>query len=100
MSRAKYDPSWLVELAKKQLPELEWLPAALEACTEAERTEDGYGEVVVFIDRMEGKFRENIILIEPKVGRIALDILKDGRVAGYSVIEMPFKSAYSDVGEE
>ena len=45
---------------------------------------------------MEGKFKENIILIEPKVGRIALDILIDGRVAGYSVIEMPFAKAYID----
>ncbi len=96
MSFSKYDPSWLVELAQKQFPELDWLPLALEACTEAERTEDGYGEVVIFIDRMEGKFKENIILIEPKVGRIALDILIDGRVAGYSVIEMPFAKAYSD----
>jgi hypothetical protein len=96
MSREKYDPTWLVELAKKQLPEIEWLPAALEVCTEAERTEDGYGEVVVFIDRMEGKFKENIILIEPKVGRIALDILIDDRVAGYSVIEMPFANAYTE----
>jgi len=96
MSPTKYDPTWLVELAKQQFPELDWLPTALEACTEAERTEDGYAEVVSFIDRMEGKFKENIILIEPKVGRIALDILIDGRVAGYSVIEMPFAKAYID----
>ena len=96
MSLTKYDPTWLVELAKQQYPELEWLPEALRNCTEAERAEDGYGEVVTFIDRMEGKFRENIILIEPKVGRIALDILIDGRVAGYSVIEMPFKGAYTE----
>lgn len=96
MAFTKYDPTWLVELAKRQFPELDWLSAALEVCTEAERTEDGYGQVVIFVDRMEGKFRENIILIEPKVGRIALDILIDSRVAGYSVIEMPFAKAYSE----
>ena len=30
-----YDPTWLVELAKAQLPEEPWLPAALAACTMA-----------------------------------------------------------------
>jgi hypothetical protein len=94
MAYVKYDPAWLIELARKQFPELDWLPVALAECTQAEHGNDGYGVVVTFIDRMEGKFKENVILIEPKVGRIALDILRDGRVAGYSVIEMPFSKAY------
>jgi hypothetical protein len=94
MAFEHYDPTWLVILAEQQFPEERWLQEALKNCTSAERSEDGFGEIVTFIDRMEGKFKENVVLIAPQVGRVALDILVDGRVGGYSIIEMPFSGAY------
>jgi hypothetical protein len=42
-----YDPRWLVELARVQLPEETWLPDALAACTRFRRRSDAY---IYFVD--------------------------------------------------
>lgn len=91
MTFQPYDPTWLVELAKKQFPDEEWLHQALQESTNAEVVPDDPDYTVVFIDRMIGKFWQNVVLIDPKVGRIVLDILVDKRVAGFSIIGMPFE---------
>lgn len=86
-----YDPAWLVQLAKAQYPEAPWLQTALKSCTVIVEMETEPEYTILFIDRMVGKFRENVVLIDPKRGRIVLDILTDGRVGGLSILEMPYK---------
>ncbi len=88
--RTAYDPTWLVKLAEAQYPDTPWLHAALRNCVEVIEIEVEPEYMVQFIDRMQGKFRENVVLIDPKVGRVVLDILTDGRVGGLSILEMPF----------
>jgi hypothetical protein len=89
MAFLPYDPSWLVELAKAQFPNDSWLHEALIACTHAEPIPDDPDEGVYFIDRMEGEFWQNVILVHPEKGRIILDILKDKRVGAMSMVEIP-----------
>ena len=81
-----YDPAWLVELARVQVPELDWLPAALAECTQCYWRSRAY---VYFVDPTRPnepgsswQFQENIILEHPEQGGLVLDILKGGRVGG------------------
>lgn len=87
-----FDPHWLVELAEAQKPEIPWLAEALRQCVKAQISNDINGSVY-FVDRMEGKFSSNIILLSKNHGKVVLDILKDGRVGGYSIIEMGFEES-------
>jgi len=41
-----HDPTWLIELAKAQLPEEDWLPTALAACTRALQESEAYSHFV------------------------------------------------------
>ena len=85
-----YDPGWLVEQALNQKPELTELHEALRTCTKAQIDNEQpaeYGPVIYFVDRMEGQFRTNIILMSPEHGRkVVLDILEDGRVGSIAFI--------------
>jgi hypothetical protein len=90
MAFQSYDPTWLVELAKAQFPNETWLHAALAACIRAEPIDPDREEGLYFIDRMEGKFWQNVILVSHTRGKIVLDILKDKRVGGMSFIKLPF----------
>lgn len=89
MAFAPYDPSWLVELALQQYPEEPWLHDALRACTQSEPVSEFPDDGIYFIDRMEGEFWQNVILVCPVRGKIVLDILTDRRVGGLSTIELP-----------
>ena len=81
-----YDPAWLVELAKAQLPEEPWLPGALAACTMARQESEAY---IHFVDRSEpdglaSEWAEqtDLILKHPTEGELVLDILEGNRVGG------------------
>lgn len=81
-----YDPAWLVELAKEQLPEETWLPAALAACTTASQESAAY---IHFINptnpdepESEWQVQMNLELQHPTEGDLVLDILEGHRVAG------------------
>jgi hypothetical protein len=81
-----YDPTWLVELAKAQLPEEAWLPAALAACTQVLRESEAY---IHFVDPAhpdepdsEWQFQTNLMLQHPTEGDLVLDILDRNRVGG------------------
>ncbi|MCC6954717.1 MAG: hypothetical protein IT290_11410 [Deltaproteobacteria bacterium] len=87
MEAAKYDPRWLVELALQQFPGEPWLAAALEKCT---TIVDRDGEILFFVDRMEGKFKQNVNLLDPTKGRVVLDLLVDGRVGALEILGTPF----------
>lgn len=82
----RYDPTWLVDLAAKSRPELEWLPEALSRCTQAAQESDAY---IHFIDplnanepKSEWQFKENVILEHPEHGELVLDILSGNRIGG------------------
>ena len=87
-----YDPSWLVDLAVQQQPTLTWLHDALRACTKAqiERGDsDDWGDIIYFVDRMEGKFWTNVILVAAeRRKKIVLDILQDSRVGSISFMPL------------
>jgi hypothetical protein len=81
-----YDPTWLVELAKAQLPEEPWLPAALAACTSASQESAAY---IHFVDPAhpsepdsEWQVQTNLTLQHPTEGDLVLDVLEGNRVGG------------------
>ena len=78
---AAYDPSWLVQLARAQCPELTWLPSALQKCTKLDRAERAY---LYFVNpkSTQWRFDYNIFLESPEHGRLILDILKQELVGG------------------
>ncbi len=82
---APYDPTWLVELAVANFPAETWLHDALRRCTSSVEDLDNS---VTFVDRMEGRFQQNIVLFSPSRGKIVLDLLQDGRIAGFEVISI------------
>jgi len=80
---ADYDPSWLVALAREQLPAL---APALSRCTRALVESKAY---IYFVageganqPGSEWQFDRNEFLSDPKEGDLVLDVLKDGRIAG------------------
>ena len=81
-----YDPTWLVELAKAQLPEEPWLPAALAACTMARQESAAYIHFVKPADPdepgSEWQAQQDLMLQHPTEGDLVLDILEDHRVGG------------------
>jgi len=81
-----YDTRWLVELAQSQFPEAPWLAEGLR---KVDRAFIGPYHTT-FVDRMEGKFFCNATLFSEEHGRIILDILEDGRVAGFEILSSPF----------
>src|SRR5262249_41477314 len=75
-----YDPTWLAELAKAQLPEESWLPGALAACTRALKESEAY---IHFVDPAppdepdsEWQGQTDLTLQHPTEGDLVLDILE------------------------
>ena len=81
-----YDPTWLVELAREQLPDESWLPKALAACTTSSRESAAYIHFVNPADpnkpESEWQFQTNLILKHPTEGDLVLDVLKGNRIGG------------------
>lgn len=92
MTWEPFDPTILILLAKQQYPDEAALHEALSCCTSAELIDDGSpeGGGLYFVDRMEGTFKQNVVLFWPMKGKIVLDLLEDGRIGGMSVIRMAF----------
>ena len=81
-----YDPAWLVQLAKEQLPEETWLPAALAACTMARQESDAYIHFVRPADPeepgSEWQAQTDLTLKHPTEGDLVLDVLEGNRIGG------------------
>jgi hypothetical protein len=83
-----YDPTWLVELARKQLPEQTALIEALANCTRVwKRTPTA----LYFVDPTrpnvpgsEWQFADNYI-VDSARGEVSIDVLEDGRVGGIEI---------------
>jgi hypothetical protein len=81
-----YDPTWLVELAKAQLPEETWLPAALAACTSASQESPAYIHFVNPADPdapgSEWEVQTDLTLRHPTEGDLVLDVLDGNKIGG------------------
>lgn len=86
-----YDPGWLVELAKKQKPEIDWLPCALSKCKSYRRDSKAYIRFMDLGKEPKSGFiwkdsLYNIVLNHPTKGAIVLDVI-DGKWQGGIFIE-------------
>lgn len=83
-----YDPSWLADLARAQLPGEAWLPEALLRCTTG-RVESDSGAYIHFVDPCCGtwEFKRNLHLASREHGWIVLDVLKEGRIGGVEFVD-------------
>lgn len=86
-----YDPAWLVELAREQLPDEPWLADALARCTRAAESGHAY---LYFVDPAdanqpgaEWQFEENLTLEHRHEGALILDILAGQRVGGVEFLK-------------
>ncbi|MBD2023788.1 hypothetical protein [Leptolyngbya sp. FACHB-711] len=86
MTWKPYNPTWLVELAKAQMPEEAWLVDALSQCTSYLQSGHAY---IHFIDPTasnkpgsQWQFERNILLYDKYEGELVLDILEGNRVGG------------------
>lgn len=81
-----YDPGWLVDLAREQLPEEPWLTEALSKCTRCLVVSEYYvrldDERCQGVSAQEQEFETSMILEHPRRGYIALDISRKNRVVG------------------
>ena len=85
-----YDPGWLVELARAQEPDEQWLPVALAACRRAWQRSPAY---TYFVNPShpnepgsDWQFETNIVLEHPTEGTLVLDILKGQRIGGFETV--------------
>lgn len=90
-----YDPTWLVELAKKQRPELVWFHEALVKCTQVVEKQPAY---IRFINAdnpnapgSEWQYSYSVELNCPENGFLVVDVMKDRRVGGVEFVDkIPF----------
>lgn len=76
-----YDPTWLVDLAKKEYPEEEWLHEALEKCTKKISVDDDPAMIYFVHPRIPShgwEYKESISF--ESSGTIVIDVLVDGRI--------------------
>ena len=83
-----YDPAWLAEIARHEMPEETWLIKALTQCTRAWTSCTTY---IHFVDPTnpnklgsEWQFKQNLMFHD---GRLVLDVLKDGRIGGVEFLD-------------
>jgi hypothetical protein len=94
-----HDPTWLVELAQMQRPDLPWLARSLAFCNRCHWKRTGL--YVYFVDPesanqpgADWQYRETISLEHPEFGHIKLDVLKDNRVGGVEFYDRLFSSGH------
>lgn len=92
-----YDPTWLVDLARQQRPDLTWLIDSLAACTQCHWKRRRI--YVHFVNPehanqpgADWQYRETISLDHPEYGHIKLDVLNDNRVGGIEFYDRLFAS--------
>ena len=90
----EYDPSWLVEAARREHPEKAWLRASLAKCTRI-AVEGGLGQTdaYYYTGKVQDKFMRrrlfwtNLQLVHTEHGHIVLDVLKDGSISGIEFVD-------------
>jgi hypothetical protein len=86
-----YDPTWLIDLVKRQLPKEKWLPDALAKCIRCMRESEAY---IFFVNGKKANepgsqwcFDHNLELNCPNEGWLILDILKDKQIGGLEFVD-------------
>ena len=86
-----YNPQWLVEIAKRHIPDKTEIIQALEKCIQARAKSNAY---TYFVDNKnpnqpdsEWQIEENIILEDEEHGTIVLDVLKGNRIGGVEFLK-------------
>ena len=86
-----YNPQWLVDLAKDQIPNKPEIIEALSNCVKAKHESRAY---IYFVNgenpnlpNSEWQFEENIILEDKKTGTIVLDVLKGNKIGGIELLK-------------
>ncbi len=86
-----YNPQWIVDIAKKQIPDKPEIILALSKCIKAKIESRAY---IYFVNRdnsnkpnSEWQFEENIILEDKKNGTIILDVLKGNKIGGIEFLK-------------
>jgi|SRR3972149_3356520 len=89
LSWKSYDPSWLVELAKKAK-----MPAVANALAKSTKSAKGCPSYIYFVDPKncnkpgaKWQFKGCVILKSPTEGELVLDVLKDGRIGGIEFLK-------------
>lgn len=83
----RYDPKWIVDLARAQYPDDEWLHAALASCTNVARYCSCGCGVPYFVEMApeaqgeESDFGMKLQLEREDGAVVTVDFLPDGRVA-------------------
>ena len=87
----RYDPLWLIDLAREQHEDKKWLADAFSKCNHARA---GGAAYIYFVDPRspnkpgsEWQFDQNLILECPERGQIIIDVLKGNRVGGIEMIK-------------
>ncbi len=91
-----FDPTWLVELAKRERPDLPWLSESLARCSQCHWKRSRI--YVYFVDPesanqpgADWQYHETVSLAHPKFGCIMLDVLQDNKVGGVEFYDRLFK---------
>lgn len=86
-----YKPEWIIEIAKKQIPDKPEIIKALALCTKVKVESRAY---IYFVNmenpnepNSEWQFEENIMLEDKKNGTIVLDILKGNKIGGIEFLK-------------
>ena len=81
-----YDPTWLVELARKEEPDKAWLAEALAKCTRCKKESEAY---IYFVDpeTPEWQHDDSIDMEHPTEGMVVIDVLKKRRIGGIELVD-------------
>lgn len=86
-----YDPDWIVELAKEQIPDRPEIIRALSECIKARVRNRAYTYFVSADNanqpNSEWQFKGNVMLEDKKHGIIILDVLRGDRIGGIEFYE-------------
>jgi hypothetical protein len=86
MTWKPHDPAWLIKLAREQLPEHDWLPAALDKCRSCHEASRAYTHFVA-PDSPQWQFEINIQLDDPREGSLVLDVLAGNVIGGVEFLK-------------
>ena len=84
-----FDPNWLIDLAKEQRPDLEWLPVALSQCKSYIQKSTAYYEIMGGNQETSSSKAVKKFCVElnhPELGLIILDVV-EGSFVGEIFLE-------------
>ena len=86
-----YNPQWIVDIAKEQIPDKTEIITALSKCLKAKSESKAY---IYFANgdnpngpNSEWQFQENITLEDKKNGTIVIDVLKGNKIGGVEFLK-------------